>query len=265
MFFFYLLSIHLQFEAYFKYACPYLISYFGITQDPKRNYAIVMEYAENGDLRQYLEDNEVRLYWRQKLDILRNVVSGLEIIHVTGMVHCDLHTGNILQSKDLLYPSRITDLGLSKKASNEKTSEEPIYGIIPYIAPEVLRGDSCTEASDIYSFAMIMWEVGTGEKPHSNRPYDKGLILDILEKDLRPKIPEEMPECYANLIRNCWCKNPRKRPTALEIKAKIMRWQSVLGWFPTAKSRIDGEANQFEDADDKKNRDISTKSINQVN
>ncbi|PKK73650.1 kinase-like protein [Rhizophagus irregularis] len=242
-----------ELEAYFKCASRHLISYLGITQNPDtKDYAIVMEFAENGDLRKYLQNNKAKLYWRRKLDILRNIVAGLEIIHVTGMTHRDLHTGNILQFKDLLYPSRITDLGLSKQASEEKT--EKIIGVIPYIAPEVLNNKPYSEASDIYSFAMILWEVGTGEKPYADLPYDDALALQI-KRGRRPNIPKEMPECYATLIRNCWDSDPQKRPTALDIKEKIMKWQSVLGWFPTEESRSDEEAKQFEEADDEKSKE----------
>ena len=65
---------NMQLEAYFRYSSPHLINYFGITQDPKtKNYAIVMEYAENGDLQsylKYLKKNKISLFWHRKLDIL---------------------------------------------------------------------------------------------------------------------------------------------------------------------------------------------------
>jgi serine/threonine protein kinase len=243
----------MQLETYFQCFSPHLINYFGITQNPGTNYyAIVMEFAENGDLRRYLRNNEIKLFWRQKLDILQNIVAGLEIIHVSGMTHRDLHTGNILLFKDFLYPSRITDLGLSKQASGYKT--EKVIGILPYIAPEVLNNRPYTEASDIYSFAMILWEVGTGERPYTDRPYDDTLLLCI-KKGLRPEIPKTLPECYADLIKDCWNYYPHRRPTALDIKEKIMKWQSVLGWFPTWESRNDEEAKQFDFADDEKDED----------
>ncbi|RIA80689.1 kinase-like domain-containing protein [Glomus cerebriforme] len=231
-------------EAYFKCASPHLTRYFGITQNPiTYDYAIVMEYAENGDLRTYIQNNKDKLYWRRKLDILRNIIAGLEVIHVTGMTHRDLHIGNILQFKDLLYPSRISDFGLSKQAIGEGTVQ-----VSDYIAPEVLNKKPYTNASDIYSFAMILWEVGTGEKPHANLSYNDELALQI-KYDQRPEIPKEIPECYANLIKQCWDMDPEKRPTVLEIKEKIMRWQSVLGWFSTEESYRDYETRQFEKSD----------------
>ncbi|GBB98113.1 hypothetical protein RclHR1_03140012 [Rhizophagus clarus] len=248
-----------ELEAYFRCSSPHLINYFGITQDPETNdYAIVMEHAENGDLRNYLTYLQIKgisLFWRRKLDIIRNIVAGLEIIHVTGMMHRDLHIGNILQFKDLLYPSRISDLGLTKQANEIVTKE--IIGVLPYIAPEVLDKKPYTKASDIYSLAMILWEVGTEKIPYEDISFN----TEFAKNGLRPEIPKEIPNCYADLIKRCWDQDPQKRPTALEIKEKIMGWQSVLGWFPTDASRIDEEAKQFEEADDKKSEKLKKRFI----
>src|SRR5947199_5320914 len=64
---------------------------------------------------------------------------------------------------------------------------------------------------------MIMWEHTTGKKPFYNRSHNHGLILDILEGK-RPKITEDTPEFYADLMKKCWDPNPKNRPTAREIK-----------------------------------------------
>ncbi|CAG8749811.1 14312_t:CDS:1, partial [Racocetra fulgida] len=55
-----------------------------------------------------------------------------------------------------------------------------IYGVIPYIAPEIFIREKYTTVSDIYSFGMIMWEMTTGQKPFYDRNHDEYLILDIL-------------------------------------------------------------------------------------
>ena len=212
-----------------------------------------MEYVENGDLQsylKYLKKNKISLFWHQKLDILWNIVAGLEIIHVTGMTHHDLYTHNILQFKDLLYPSQISDLGLTKQANEIDT--EKIIGVLPYITPEVLNKKPYTKASDIYSFAMILWKVGTEETPYVGISYD----IELIKNGLWPEIPERIPECYAKLIKNCWDEDPQKRSTVLGIKEEIMKWQSVLGWFSTEDSRSDAEAKQFEEADDKKSKPL---------
>src|SRR6266511_3570859 len=63
---------------------------------------------------------------------------------------------------------------------------------------------------------MIMWEHTTGKKPFHDRPHDEYLMLDILKGE-RPKITDDTPEFYAELMKKCWDHNPENRPTAREI------------------------------------------------
>ncbi|CAG8465998.1 5840_t:CDS:2 [Racocetra fulgida] len=84
----------------------------------------------------------------------------------------------------------IGDFGISKPA-NSITDTKEIYGVIPYIAPEIFNGEKYTTASDIYSFGMIMWEMITAQKPFFDRNHDEFLILDILN-GLRPDTMDEI-------------------------------------------------------------------------
>src|SRR4051812_46623277 len=83
----------------------------------------------------------------------------LEAIHKLNLIHGDFHNGNILCA---MYYKGITisDLGLCRPVNQPITNE--IYGVLPYIAPEVLRGKAYTKAADIYSFGIIMWEMTSG-------------------------------------------------------------------------------------------------------
>ncbi|CAI2197197.1 18170_t:CDS:2, partial [Funneliformis geosporum] len=84
-----------------------------------------------------------------------------------------------------------------------------IYGVLPFVAPEVLRGQP-------YSLAKLL----AGITPFNNEAHDFKLALSIC-KGKRPKIIDNIPQCYISLIRKCWDKDPSKRPTALEIKKLI--------------------------------------------
>jgi serine/threonine protein kinase len=97
-----------------------------------------------------------------------------------------------------------------------KKNPNKIFGVIPYLAPEVLTKKPYTKESDIYSFGMIMWEFTTGKKPFHDRPHDEYLMLDILKGE-RPQITDDTPEFYAKLMKRCWNHNPENRPTAREI------------------------------------------------
>src|SRR6266516_1915700 len=90
---------------------------YGVTQDPEtKEYMIVMQYADNGNLLSYLDQNINKLTWRDKLRCLNDIVWHLYIIHDVGLVHCDLHGGNIVMrdSDESDLNSFICDLGLSR-------------------------------------------------------------------------------------------------------------------------------------------------------
>src|ERR1051325_4355173 len=107
---------------------------------------MVLEYAEHGSLRTYLDQNHNKLNWKDKINYLYRIAFGLNQIHGKELVHRDLHTGNIL--KFSIKDISITDMGLCKPAALEKTKNN-IYGVLSYIAPEVLRGQNYTKAADI--------------------------------------------------------------------------------------------------------------------
>ncbi|RIB07509.1 hypothetical protein C2G38_2214218 [Gigaspora rosea] len=75
-------------------------------------------------------------------------------IHNANYIHRDLHSGNILLNKNLddeIY-SYITDLGLSRKTDWKDLENSDLFGVLPYIAPEVLKTNQCTQAAVIYGF-----------------------------------------------------------------------------------------------------------------
>jgi serine/threonine protein kinase len=145
----------------------------------------------------------------------------LRCIHSNDYIHRDVHSGNIL-----LVGSHwlIGDLGLSQPADNSFSNNE-IYGVIPYIAPEIFKGDVFSEKSDIYSLGIVMWELTTGCKPFADVEHDVNLIYEILNGK-RPEITQDTPECFANLMKECWDSNPLKRPTAHDIYFTAEGWRN---------------------------------------
>ena len=72
-----------------------------------------------------------------------------------------------------------------------------VVGVLPYIAPEVLRSDPYTKQSEVYSLSMIMWELTSGKPPFSDYRHDLGLALSVID-GLRPEIIEGTSNFYAN-------------------------------------------------------------------
>src|ERR1043165_7416858 len=179
---------------------------------------MVLEYAKNGNLRKFLENN-LNLTWNEKLQFLENIADNLAIIHNKKYVHKDLHSGNILQCYDELSKgelSKITDLGLAQFINNSKsTNSSNVCGVLPYIAPEVLDGKPYTRASDVYSFGIIMVEISTGKPPYGSVPHDERLALAICN-GLRPRVAKGAPQCYIDIVNQCLDAIPEKRPFAID-------------------------------------------------
>src|SRR6266487_3381720 len=139
----------------------------------------------------------------------------LQLIHFEKR---DLHPGNVLYS----FIPQIGDLGLAVLQS-ESDQIKDIKGVMPYMAPELFNGGLYSQASDIYAFGIIMWEISSEEKPFHDIVHDKQLALRIL-KGLRPEITEDTPQFYQDLMQKCWHPDPTQRPTAKEIYSHTKEW-----------------------------------------
>ncbi|PKC59293.1 kinase-like protein, partial [Rhizophagus irregularis] len=130
---------------------------FGITKDPTSCYMLVMRYYKNGSLYSYLKETLGVLCWRDIVDILWSISVGLKYIHEHDLVHGHLHGGNILVESDVnSVDTKITDTGLHGPV-DKQLSPKQIYGVVPFVAPEIFNGNTPTKESDVYSFGMVMW------------------------------------------------------------------------------------------------------------
>ena len=173
-----------------------------------------MQYANNGSLLSYLHQNINKLTWKDKLQRLSDIADYLHCIHITGLVHCDLHGGNVVMHDDdtSVVKSLICDLGLSQSV-NSRESNSTIRGVLPFIAPEVFHTCKFTQKSDVYSFGIIMYLIATGEPPFRDREFDRDLVCDIMG-GIRPTMPDSAPEEYKKLAERCCDADPDKRPDA---------------------------------------------------
>ncbi|POG80180.1 kinase-like domain-containing protein [Rhizophagus irregularis DAOM 181602=DAOM 197198] len=189
---------------------------------------MVLIYCENGNLRNYLNKSNNYINYKSKIDQLQQIARGLLDIHNAEKVHKDFHSGNILHDEDSL--PFISDLGMCQPANKQKVKEEGIYGVLPYIAPEVLRGYQYTKAADIYSFGIIMNEFLSEKIPFNDIPHEDFLAFKIC-KGLRPTISKDIPKLLADLIIKCWDAEIKNRPTTKELHQLLKKCQNSEIYF----------------------------------
>ena len=170
-----------------------------MTKDPQtKEFMMIIQFADKGNLRSILSKNFKNTLWKDKIDLLYDISKNLKNLHELGYFHKDFHSGNILQGNDDRYGilSYISDFGLSGPANEQKSNDSiKVYGVLPYIAPEVLNGEPYTSSSDIYSFGVVMAEVSSGKPPFYNKKHNLNLALAICN-GLRPGFGKGTPEIY---------------------------------------------------------------------
>src|SRR2546421_757931 len=183
---------------------------------------LVLHHAEKGDLRHYIRNHFTELSWTRRLMMLNSLAKNLLDIHNAGFTHYDLHPGNVLIVNDI--ETVICDFGLARHVDDSLNSK--VYGVLPYVAPEILTQQSYSEAADIYSFSMLMWEICSGKPPLSEEDHTAQLSVRICQ-GLRPEIEEGTPKCYAEMMKLCWDNNATKRPTSKDLYEKFYSWLNM--------------------------------------
>ncbi|GBC45435.1 uncharacterized protein OCT59_027122 [Rhizophagus irregularis] len=186
----------------------------GITKDPKYN-ILVLEYANEGNLKGYLNKNFASLKWNDKIRMALDITDGLKFLHFKEIIHRDLHSKNILVNNGNLI---IADFGLSKKLAEVTTdSVGNRYGVVEYIEPQCFKiiNYKKDKKSDIYSLGILLWEISSGHRPFSG--YPQKLLTDHIKDGNRENPIEGTPLKYQRLYQICWDDDPKLRPDIEEV------------------------------------------------
>ncbi|CAB5199617.1 unnamed protein product [Rhizophagus irregularis] len=205
-----------------------IIRCFGISLDPKTNeYLLIMQYANDGDLQNYLKNNFNNLTWNDKKKLAFQIADGLNYLHHVNILHRDLHSKNIVIHES---NAKITDFGISKNQNNQTSAYIGNFGIISYMGPEHLKNPESpyTKSSDIYSFGVLMWEISSGHPPFKHIDDKMALAASIVNNNTREKLVPNTPEKYEKLYTKCWSQEPRLRPTINEILDEFERMDGNL-------------------------------------
>jgi serine/threonine-protein kinase len=128
--------------------------------------------------------------------ICADVAAGLEALWATGMVHRDVKPANILLSAED-GQGYITDFGLAKDTQGSiLTLPGQALGSMDYMAPEQIRGEEVSAATDIYALGCVMYESLTGRPPFADVQGMRILWAQLQDepknpRELRPELPEE--------------------------------------------------------------------------
>jgi serine/threonine protein kinase len=214
----------------------------GILRPP----ALVTEYMAGGSLKTALARKaDIVAGPLTRIVLALDAAKGVEYLHSKRLVHFDLKSGNLLLGyRDRRPICKVADFGLAReKAQTFVSGVTSQRGTLPWIAPEILRTpDAVTEAADVYSFAIVMWELWTGREPWENTNFH-ALMLQLAnpELKLRPPIPgsdewegpegsapPELAPGWRNLMERCWEEDPNNRPPFTQVVKELRGMISAI-------------------------------------
>jgi len=170
---------------------------------------MVMEMVEGRTLESVLQER--RLPVEESLDIIGQVITGLAYAHERGIIHRDIKPANVMVMQSGLV--KLMDFGIARvRGSKRLTRTGHIVGTLAYMSPEQVRGEEGDERSDLYSLAIMLYEMLSGVVPFDEKS-DYELIRAHVETPPPPLaglVPGLAPRTEAALMR-ALAKDPQER------------------------------------------------------
>jgi len=219
---------------------PHVVKMLGVVRTPRL--MVLMEFVMGESLADFLWEKELACgsgKWQpSKTQVMAwglGMMRGLSFLHSQQpiVMHRDMKPGNLMLCEDK-WTIKIIDFGLSRPLESMQVQElnsdrPPLFsrqltmgtGTFRYMAPEVFAGDDYSEKSDIYSAALILWELSSGKKPFLGD--ESKLFLEDTRSSLRPPLAQCSLPTLRPLIEQAWHTDPAARPSAQALAVALAR------------------------------------------
>eukprot|EP00884_Botryococcus_braunii_P015243 jgi/Botrbrau1/2401/Bobra.0395s0030.1 len=187
---------------------PNIVTFLGASLQPGKVF-LCTEYHAGGNLAVAMKKDRNRepraLGWYARgRKLALDVARGIAFLHANKIIMFDIKSTNVVLDRAGLV-AKVCDFGLSKVMAGTHT-QNTYRGTLPYMAPELCSyGQKITNAVDVYSFGVLLWEMVTYETPNKRVPMRP------------PRVPEECPQQIVDLYQACLHDDPASRPTMLDI------------------------------------------------
>ncbi|ELP92846.1 protein serine/threonine kinase, putative [Entamoeba invadens IP1] len=216
-----------------KFRSEYIVHFYGAVFIPSK-VCMVTEFASYGslqDLMKHKTSSEIDMKMRVKM--MLDSAKGMLYLHQNGILHRDIKPDNFLvcsiSEKDKVN-AKLTDFGSARNVNMLMTNMTFTAGIgtPKYMAPEILKCEKYKETSDMYSFAITMYEcfqwTEAYPKTFFNYPWK---IAEFVTAGKRLEKPEMIRQELYNIITSCWGQNPRERCSSSEVVEQLKLYLGI--------------------------------------
>ena len=202
-----------------------LIRLLGLVQTQEGPGMLVMEFAANGSLYDYLHSDQ-EMAWTLRLRMAHELARGLAYLHKQSIVHRDIKSLNVVLDRDL--HAKWCDFGLAvlklHSTTTTKESAQSVAGTLRWMAPELFarKTSNPSTTSDIWALGMVYFELASRQIPFSDAR-DNEQVKDFIKEATGEEVPEECESAapaFAAIMRRCWLSR-NERPTAAELATEL--------------------------------------------
>lgn len=203
----------------------HVVSFTGLSQDPLNNLVLLSEYMPGGSLNVWLYKTRHYFTPQVKLRLAIEIASGISYLHARNVLHRDLKSDNIFVDEDGAH-AKVGDLGLAKVRSSEASVAVSTVGTMIYMAPEMLRGEPYSSAADVYSFALVVYELYAAQRPFPLNWDFHTMKQRVASKGERPDLTTlTIPPILSDTLQRCWAMDTTRRPP---MKAVVESLRALL-------------------------------------
>lgn len=215
---------------------PNIIDIFSFGDLGDGRHYFVMELLEGLPL-DALVQQRGRLSPAEVVTVLDQAMSALGAAHAAGVVHRDIKPANLFVTTlpDGAWHVTVLDFGLAKQlGASSATQANLVMGTPGFMAPEQIRGNAVTAATDLYAMGVVAWLLLTGDEPYTSQS-----VMQLLRHHLEQPLPDltrlapETPRALVALIERLLEKNPEDRPaSAMAVRAELQQLRRGLEATP---------------------------------
>ena len=193
---------------------PGLVGVHDAGVDPQGRPYVIMDFVEGHSLSVVLHDGPLPA--PRVVAIGAMLADALAHVHARGVVHRDVKPANVLLDTD--GRPRLTDFGIARVVDATRvTATGAVVGTAAYMAPEQVRGEAVGPPADVYALGLVLLEAVTGCREYEGGPLESA----VARLHRLPRIPDDVPDGLASVVRRMTSPEPDERPSASDVATSL--------------------------------------------